>query len=463
MKINNILPSTIFKNLFTNAKTLLNPFKTAYLAPRPVAIGLSTAALVGGVVYFRALQKERSLLTLTKESLLTLAKEYRTDSSATSKEQEAIRKQAIQAEAYGLLKDYSAQKDLETAIRALVTDNYNLRGSIELIDTKTTTLKGKSRDLVYIIKEDKQVIGYVKVFIKPASGKFLEEVSGIQLIQEMNIPKTDPIKILGFGRYDAAQRIGPSATPYAMLFMSPAVGLRTDRYVKEKQVNALAKTAFRRIGESFAYVHQRKTAEKFPLSKKFLESYQKKIKVIETSSLLGEKLFKQVSREDFLRYVHGIRESAKGVSIPHTYTLPDSHLGNMFYDDKQDRVVFIDLDTASRSVTRQGEPTGEAFTNFSKIEKSLDKLSPLPSADKALLIDAFYEGYKSQGGEMPSASLKAMSTTYAKLGNLADSASMLEKGKTDGRDHARIVEDMITHFKEKITEQRNAGRPQVQT
>jgi hypothetical protein len=129
------------------------------------------------------------------QDIVTYAREYRAD-GRNSQEQETERLKVILSQTCEVLPHYEVNDGLQNTVHEFVLDSIGDLSSINVIDTRTTEFFGKSQDIAFLIKSEEGALRYVvKAFQNPCelSGRFLPEISAMDLIRELNLPGISPI------------------------------------------------------------------------------------------------------------------------------------------------------------------------------------------------------------------------------------------------------------------------------
>lgn len=355
-----------------------------------------------------------SVNTQPASEVKSLARYYRKDSSlAPEVERERLMK--ILARTYDILPHYDIQDELKDTVKQFVVDSLSIDiGDIvdfNVLDSRTTEFYGKSEDIVFLVQDQNNHVRYVvKAFQNPCqlSGRMINEISAMELIREMQMPGVVPIEPIAFA-------IGhDNDKEYGLLLETTAPGKRLDQYIfaigkekvgsdERKRILEVAKTAFRRMGESLALLHSVKSAEKLRLHASSIAKFDNKFeKVLKNPLIMGE-LSQYLSPAALTDYVKEVKSAAVQVPLFHTYIHNDTNLGNIFYDDQQDTVSFIDLHGMHQSIDIMGQPMSDPTIDLIRAEDSLrKKASHLLVADETKsLITTFYDGYQDFGGMIP--------------------------------------------------------------
>lgn len=365
------------------------------------------------------------------------AQEYRLNPSLPSDQEEERQKKILES-VYTNLVNYNSGNCLEDAIKAFLADSQSVDPSLYIIiDAKKTDIKGKSHDPVFLIKDKNDTLCYVvKAFLNPRelSSKFLPEISALNLLEDLALPHVTPIKPLGFARYtDGKQEWG-------LLIETAASGKRLDQYIfqlAKPDLNSeelqsrlkIAEKAFYRTGQCLAELHKIKSPIPaiIPLSER--NKFDDKLTRLLENPVIVNELSKNICMSDFIEYLNAIRNQILDVPVPCSYWHGDAHLGNMIYDETNDRFSFIDVAKMHRSVDLYGLPLLDGTIDLMRVEENLHRkaLSIIPEKEINRLITSFYQGYEDEAGQLPDERIRLFYRIYKKLGRLVKYVHYLEE------------------------------------
>lgn len=394
-----------------------------------ISLFLCSFAKGAGVESVAVASHATSGMHLTQE-VISLARQCRINFSL-SPEEEQKRVKNLLEHISDILPHYKVQNKLKNTIKQFVDDVLSIEiGAVSkftLVDTRTTEFFGKSHDIVYLVQDQKGEVRYiVKAFQYPCQpgGKFIPEISAIDLIKNMRLPNVVPVEPLAFAIcHDGNEEWG-------LLLESTAPGKRLDQYmlVLAKQGNGtiergqyleLAKFAFKRMGETIGLLHSIKPTPSLPLHALILAKYEDKVSRVLKDSFIINTLSKHFSTAQFIQYVENIKTQAMQVPLFHTYAHGDTNLGNVFYDHDKDTISFIDLQGMHQSVDITGQPISDAVIDLVRTQDSLRRKAAacLTENEIETLITSFYLGYKSVT-PLPDKVHFHFYETYIKIGKL---------------------------------------------
>ncbi len=350
----------------------------------------------------------------TIQDVISYARQYRGDPTlAPAQEQERLKKLLAQTNA--MLPHYVVKDELKNSIRDFVDDTLSMDlvdiSEFSIIDARTTEFYGKSHDIVFLV-QDKE--GHVRYIVKAfencclLSGRFLPEISAMDLIQQMPLKGVVAIEPL------AVAICHEKNTEWGLLLESVAPGKRLDQYVLalgevktkttgRKQRLEVAKTAFQRMGESLAQLHTIKSAKKMPLHASIQAKYDDKLNKVLKEPFIVKELSKHFTLQQFLNHVNEVKKAAMQVPLFYTHAHGDTNLGNVFYDDETDSISFIDLFGLHQSVNIKNQPISDPIIDLVRTEDGFrKKAASLLTADEIkILLSSFYTAYKASGGTIP--------------------------------------------------------------
>jgi Ser/Thr protein kinase RdoA (MazF antagonist) len=395
-----------------------------------------------------------------QQNIVDLAKQFRIDRSL-SKKDEDIREKNILMTMSDSLTHYESDSVLKN-VRQFLNDSLSLDlDNYEIINTMDTEFFGKSEAYVFLIKDSTDQLQYVvKTFPEPKTldSRFMQEISAIDLVQQLQISNMVPIEQLAF----AISSVGEKE--WGLLLESVAKGKRLDEFVydiAEQEIGSdqrlehfeIAKKAFKRVGANFAQLHAKKASTITSIPPTLIEKIRTKLITIQDNKFVVETLSKYMEVSDFVNYVEGVKNKALEVSLRYTYVHGDAHLGNIFYDPTTDTGTLIDLAGMHRSIDMQGEPILHATVDFVRFIDSLrfKSMNKLTDEEEKALKASFFAGYEEAGGTIPEENLFDFYNMYVKLRRLASKCGYI--AEQDPRIQASdklIFEDAVHYFEEQI-------------
>lgn len=303
------------------------------------------------------------------------------------------------------LPHYIAEGELIASVKNFVNDYISSEigdsSHFTIIDVRTTEFYGKSHDIVFLVLENDKIKYVVKAFQNPCqlTGRFLAEISAMDLIQTLALPGIVPVQPIAFAICHEGNN------EWGFLLETAAIGQRVDGFLYDKSEGCfeIAKTVFRDVGASMALLHSIKSNKKLPLHPNIITNYDDKFRKLCKEPLIIQELSKICTLEQFQKKVAQIKSDALQIPLFHTYAHGDTNLGNIFYDHISRQTAFIDLYALHRSIDINGLPIADPTIDLLRIEDSLNKkaLKNLTDIEINELLDAFYAGYLDQGGVRP--------------------------------------------------------------
>lgn len=300
------------------------------------------------------------------EQVISYAREYRVNPMLTP-EEEQQRLKEILSNTYEILPRYETNSgSLSSAVEEFVKDTLLTEVGdttrYTVIDARTTEFYGKSHDVVFLVQDSEGKVHYVvKAFQNPhqSSGRFLPEISAMDLIQCLNYPGTNPIEPLGMAACLEGSEV------WGLLLESAAPGKRLDQYVTaiaqetensetRKQLFDIAVTAFKRMGESLAGLHSVTSQEKLKIHPSLVAKYDDKFNKVLKDTFITSELTKYFPLSQLKQYVNSVKAAALEVPLYRTYAHGDTNLGNVFLDETSGMTSFIDLYAMHQSVDING-------------------------------------------------------------------------------------------------------------
>ncbi len=398
----------------------------------------------------------------TLQKTINYARRYRIDTTLSLCQEEERQKGVLEAVCANLV-SYESDS-LENGIRQFLQDTPSLEVlDFDIIDVHTTEFFGKSKDILFLIKDYSGQLCYVvKAFRKPQTleSRFLQEISAIDLMQQLKLPGVVPIEQYAFALCNE------NNNAWGLLLESVACGKRLDQYVydvgreeigsdKRTENFEIAKRAFKRMGISFAHLHSTHASSLTSVPSSLLGKCDVKLAGVLSNEFIMKELSKRITISDFLNYVEEVKNTTLSVTFYYTYVHGDAHLGNIFYDEAKDSCCFIDLAGMHRSIDIQGQPILHGTIDVVRFEDSLRfKANNLLTEEevKALHI-SLYEGYEEAGGQIPDERLFCFYNMYVKIRRLVSKSGYVEE--QDPRIQASdklIFEDALHYFEKHINQ-----------
>lgn len=386
------------------------------------------------------------------------AKQYRINRELDQLE-EKEREQEILNTACDALTTYFSIS-IESGVKQFLEETLSLKvDDFDLVDVRETDFFGKSEARVFLIKDHTGVLLYVvKAFLYPRTldSRFLQEISAIDLIQQLSLPDVDPIQQYAFALCQDGEE------EWGLLLESPAKGKRLDQYVYEvghaeagsetrEQMMHRAAKAFNQVGAAIAHLHAPHAATLTSIPPILVAKCDLKLADVLNNPFVVKELEKRMALEEFAEFVGRIKSEALSVPLYYTYVHGDAHLGNIFYDEAHDSCTFIDLAGSHRSIDLHAQPILYGAIDLVRIEDSLRfKADGLLSPREIGALNAtFNEGYAQAGGELPDDRLMAFYHMYVKLRRLASKSNY--PNEPDPRIQASdrlIFEDALHYFEQ---------------
>lgn len=431
----------MFKYIF-----ILQIFLSSFISPNATSQYLEISTL------------ERPDINVT-QTVISYAQEYRTDINLSAEDEED-RLNKILKKTSEILPRYVVNDDLKTEVKKFIVDTLSIEISdatdLIVIDTRTTEFFGKSQDTVFIVQDRNNDVRYiVKAFQNPCllSGKFLPEISAINLIQELNLPGVVPILPIAFALCREKEN------EWGLLLESAAHGQRLDQYIfsvsstknhDERQQNMKkAQIGFNRMGETLGLLHSTKASEKQQLHSSILQKYDEKLNKVLKENFIRAELSKYFSLSQLVDYVNKIKEKALQMPLSYTYIHGDPNLGNVFYDEQNDTISLIDLHSMHRSIDANSQPINDSTIDLVWVEDSIRKkaVNFLTDNEVNILIASFYSAYQEKGGIIPEEAHLNFYKTYIALWKLILGGHYIDQEDPIRRDFDKTTfEEGVEYF-----------------
>lgn len=347
------------------------------------------------VIFFAAF----SLHGEVPNEVLVYAKEFR-----IKKRLDEVRQEDILQKVCQILPKYNSSC-LEGGVGAFLGD-YFKESPMTLINSNQTAWSGKSHDEVFFIYAADGSLSYVvKAFQSPRSllSKFIPEISGLLLIQELRLNSVKPVEILSLALCRVQDK------EWGLILESAAGGRRMDSFFMElgkakgqerETCYDLAQKAFACMGTAFGRLHKNVLKEGKGIDTTYLQRLDYKL----TKLLLEEKVIAEIKKEvpldSIVDYLQELKARSPELKVQKSYCHGDAHLNNLFYDPENNCFAFIDLCQVLESVDFFGEPLKDASSDLLRIEENFLRrsLGLLTEPEEAGLLEAFYASYKEEMG-----------------------------------------------------------------
>lgn len=380
-----------------------------------------------------------SIESIQQESsgqIISYAKEYRKNTTLPW-ENEELRQKNILEQVFTCLTKYDSHRSLESAINGFLADEiiFN-KYDYTVIDASLTEIGGKSHDPVFLVRDSSgNLCCIVKAFRSPRDllSKFVPEISALDLIQQLQMSGVVPIKPIAFASYSNQDG------EWGLLMETAAKGQRIDQFVyqlgnlvpdsKEREAFLeVCKLVFRRMAESLAELHARKSSQPFSIPERDLAKYVNKVFNILESPFIIEELEKRCSADDFFQYIEKIKANTSNVPVFYSYLHGDAHLGNMFYDLAEDAFYFIDVAKLHLSVSINEEPLLNGTKDLMSVEGNLLRraIGVLSENEVEALLKSLYETYEKYSGQRLDQDILLFERTYKNLGRLVTYARYID-------------------------------------
>jgi hypothetical protein len=389
------------------------------------------------------------------QDVISYATEYRHDPTLST-ELEEKRKLGLLERVYGKLLNYNSQDNLENAIKAFLIQVLSKDFSFTLVDSSQTDMGGKSHDPVFMVKDQKGDLCYIlKAFQNPRQipSKFLPEISALDLIKQLSLPNVGVVEPLAFASY------GDGKQEWGLLLESVAKGKRIDQYVLQiakQEINSeqrflylqVAQKAFNRMGEGLAELHRIKSPIFASIPAAAVVKYEDKLNKIINDQFIVDQLSKHFSLSDFITYVENIKNEGTLTPVAYSYWHGDAHLGNMFYDELDDSLYFIDVAKMHLSIDIKGQPLLDGTVDLIRVEENFRRISLglLTEEELDLLLTTFYRAYEYKAGQLPDKRLLTFHKTYVKLGRLIDYSRYIDEPDLTKQSIDKAVFDSATDY-----------------
>lgn len=400
-------------------------------------------------------------ISQSSQEIIHYARAYRKDTEL-SPEKENLRQQTILEQVYSSLTKYDAHSSLENAVQAFLENELSVsKYDYTIINANLTDIGGKSHDPVFLIRNlNKHVCYIVKAFRNPRelSSKFLSEISALDFIQQLSMPGIVAINPIAFAIYSN------QGEEWGLLLETAAKGQRIDQFVyrlgdfapnsREREAFfEICEKVFRRMAESFAALHARKSSRSFFIPMQNIEKYNHKLSEVLENPFIIREIVKHFPLDIFIQYVEKIKTDAINVPIFYSYWHGDAHLGNMFYDDSEDIFYFIDVAKLHHSISIKGEPLLDRTMDLVRIEENLRRkaIGLLSESEVEKLLKSFFEAYEQHCSQGISQPIFLFDKTYKKLGRLVAYARYVEEENPFQRSADQAVfESALEYFENNI-------------
>lgn len=346
-----------------------------------------------------------------------------------SPEEEMQRILTILDEVYCRLPHYKESDDLSSNVGVFLQDALQRDASeYVIVDAVTTAIGGKSKDIVFLIKNQQDQLCFViKAFRYPrlADSKFLPELSALDALSNLKLPQVGSIEPLAVAICRCEEM------EYGLLLETAATGKRMDQYIyaaaenpvgsQERQKSLdLARCAFIRMGASLAHLHRTKSTFLQPFSKEAIAKMnQKRIDILNNPFII-ECLQNKIDVSDWNAYLDKMINQVEQITNFASFQHGDAHLGNMFYDADQDLFYFIDVAKLHRSLSLQGEPLLDRTVDILRADENLRRkaIGLLSDEEIEVLLTAYYDAYQQVSGRLLDVRLLECYRAYIKMGRL---------------------------------------------
>lgn len=358
------------------------------------------------------------------QEIINLAKEYRPDPTQP-RLNEKKRKEAIRSKVCSKLPHYGKHETAAEIIAAFLKDYFHEKKLSYEIMQNVRRAPTRQKDLVFFIKDgDGNLQLVVKAFLYPRmpGSLFLLELSALDFLRHLKCPSLLPVHPLAVGMGEAG------GIEYALLLETAASGMRIDDYIKRyatatdphtrSQNYEQLKKAFIRIGNGLAELHSHRSKKSGKLDKLLIDRFKAKRSKILHNAHICDCLKEMVNLKDFDAYIKETVEKAYKTPLYFTFSHRDTNLGNLIYDEKLDKLYFIDVAYLHYSISIKGEPLADGLHDLMRVEESLSKKRGLTHEEREDLIDLFHGVYQEKSKHPIEWCFFRFHQDYKKLGKL---------------------------------------------
>ncbi len=332
-----------------------------------------------------------------------LAKQLRRSNYHTS-DKELERIKSLNHEIVEQVPDFGAEDALEPLVAAFLNDALHTPFSLDrIIDSKKTPLSGLSNARVFFIYGEQGALQYIVKafpFHRTPSGSFLAELSGMDLVRELNLPTVSVVKGLAVGK--CALITDKGYKNYGLLLETVAPGKRADHYVtalfeypaggaRRRELLAQAKKMCLAAGNGLAEFHGLNRMKRLTLSRDgFLRASLKYYQLFkpQVRARLKGKLNIEALKSYIEKKVRIILDRSR------FYRHGDAGLENIFYESAKNRIIFIDVARIHDWTSRSGDPLSSDIADLFLFRKKLSLFEEkLTTEEFSSLLDALCDGY----------------------------------------------------------------------
>ena len=245
----------------------------------------------------------------------------------------------------------------------------------ELLPLAGSEIAGRSDDPVFFLLKKKNLMMVIKAFVDPKSpsSKFLPELSGLDFLQnhsELGISSPRPLAV---GKTWVGDKW------YGLLAESPALGKRIDSYILDIPEKDDGKTRRKKVqladkilsmaAVSFANQNNTKGLKRSLSSKEAVKIQDRVKKLEQQQSIL------QIDLQPLKEKVMQLTEIAQNLKFLLGYSHNSAHSANVFYEEKEDRIWYIDVAKFHKSFNVNEEPLSFSAYDIIRLTENVRKIS----------------------------------------------------------------------------------------
>jgi aminoglycoside phosphotransferase (APT) family kinase protein len=278
------------------------------------------------------------------------------------------------------------------------------------------------------------------------------------LISDLNYEGLTPIQPIATATYNK------DGCYWGLLLQSAAKGERFDSFIYrcrdqleeencdfEEEI-LKAQKAFKKLGQTLAQFQSVKSKETGTLPESATEKFEERWQELIQNHLALQAISARFPIEDLANFIEKVKKDALEAPIYYSYSHGDAHLGNIFYNAKEDRIYFIDTAKLDQSISYDGEPILDGIKDILRAEENLRRkaLGILKDEDVERCIAALYEGYQEEAGDNLDPRLLLYYKVYVKLSRFTKYTSHLQEGDSDKKAADKATFDSVLDYFEKL-------------
>lgn len=301
------------------------------------------------------------------------------------------------------LSDYTlTNNNIKKSVKFFVKSNVTQSKDKLIVDDipKVNFFHYSGSRLYFVRNQHGNLISVVKIFNNPFNNKglFLRNLVGFKIGTHISAKHFQIIRCQSVGRCVV------DGEEYGMIAMSPASGIEIQKLIvdllhqprnSQKRISMLQtiQKAMEKLGNALAELHQLHIRHNVLLDHSIIKNSHSLF--ANMIHLLKDNDY-GIDSEKLRSYFNFLIQKIQSVKLNATVSHGDAQLGNFLYDQYDNTVYMIDLESMDNSVSRKnGHSIGNGAVDFMEVVEliNMNKKFGLSTKEADALTQSFYQGY----------------------------------------------------------------------